>query len=207
LNFEFEGRRDKFSVMKNNLQRKLLAIAVIALGLGLSARAGELTAYQLIKEGNRYVGEEAKDQVVQIRSDKSIGSMTPTVWYIVYYDPDASLKATEVKFGAGKKMDVKRPFRLLEPMTGADKKLDRKKMNVDSDKAIGIATRDPLLENLKLKASQLWLERGDDGPVWRVRLWAAKLKDPNDDADIGEVVLSADDGKVVRRDLHIDRVD
>jgi len=206
LNFEFEGRRDKFSVMRNNLQRKLLAIAVITLGLGLSARAGELTAYQLIKEGNRYVGEEAKDQVVQIRSDKSVGTMTPTVWYIVYYDPDASLKATEVKFGAGKKMDVKRPFRLLE-MASADKKLDRKKMNVDSDKALSTATADPLLQNLKLKASQMWLDRGDDGPVWRVRLWAAKLKDPNDDADIGEVFISADDGKVLRRDLHIERVD
>jgi len=206
LNFEFEGRRDKFSVMRNNLQRKLLAIAVITLGLGLSTRAGELTAYQLIKEGNRYVGEEAKDQVVQIRSDKSVGTMTPTIWYIVYYDPDASLKATEVKFGAGKKMDVKRPFRLLE-MASADKKLDRKKMNVDSDKALSTASADPLLQNLKLKASQMWLDRGDDGPVWRVRLWAAKLKDPNDDADIGEVVLSADDGKVLRRDLHIERVD
>jgi len=172
----------------------------------LSARAGELTAYQLIKEGNRYVGEEAKDQVVQIRSDKSVGTMTPTVWYIVYYDPDASLKATEVKFGAGKKMDVKRPFRLLE-MASADKKLDRKKINVDSDKALSTATADPLLQNLKLKASQMWLDRGDDGPVWRVRLWAAKLKDPNDNADIGEVFISADDGKVLRRDLHIERVD
>jgi len=192
--------------MRNNLQRKLLAIAVITLGLGLSARAGELTAYQLIKEGNRYVGEEAKDQVVQIRSDKSVGTMTPTIWYIVYYDPDASLKATEVKFGAGKKMDVKRPFRLLE-MASADKKLDRKKMNVDSDKALSTATADPLLQNLKLKASQMWLDRGDDSPVWRVRLWAAKLKDPNDNADIGEVFISADDGKVLRRDLHIERVD
>jgi len=192
--------------MRNNLQRKLLAIAVITLGLGLSARAGELTAYQLIKEGNRYVGEEAKDQVVQVRSDKSVGTMTPTVWYIVYYDPDASLKATEVKFGAGKKMDVKRPFRLLE-MASADKRLDRKKMNVDSDKALSTATADPLLQNLKLKASQMWLDRGDDGPVWRVRLWAAKLKDPNDNADIGEVFISADDGKVLRRDLHIERVD
>ena len=193
--------------MRNNLQVKLLATAILALSLGLSAHASDLTAYQLIKEGNRYVGEEAKDQVVQIRSDKSIGTMTPVVWYIVYYDPDASLKATEVKFGAGKKMDVKRPFRLLEPVTGADKKLDRKKMNVDSDKALSTASADPLLENLKLKASQMWLERSDDGPVWRVRLWAAKLKNPNDDADIGEVYVSADDGKVVRRDLHIDRVD
>ena len=180
--------------------------AVIALGLGMSARADDLTAYQLIKEGNRYVGEDAKDQVVQIRSEKSVGTMTPTVWYVVYYDPDASFKATEVKFGAGKKMDVKRPFRMLE-MASADKKLDRKKMNVDSDKALGIATADPLLVNLKLKASQMWLDRSDDGPLWRVRLWAAKLKDPNDSADIGEVFVSADDGKVTRRDLHIDRVD
>ena len=30
----------------------------------------------------------------------------PNVWYVVYYDPDAVLKAVEVKFGAGKKMDV-----------------------------------------------------------------------------------------------------
>lgn len=192
--------------MRNNLQLKLLTIAIIAVGLGLSARAGELTAYQLIKEGNRYVGEEAKDQVVQIRSDKSIGTMTPVVWYIVYYDPDASLKATEVKFGAGKKLDVKRPFRLIE-RASAEKKLDRKKMNVDSDKALSTATADPLLQNLKLTASQMWLDRSEDGPVWRIRLWAAKLKNPNDDANIGEVFVSADDGKVVRRDLHIDRVD
>lgn len=183
------------------------AAAVLAFVLCLSARAGELTAYQLIKEGNRYVGEQAKDQVVQIRSEKSIGTMTPTIWYITYYDPDASLKATEVKFGAGKKMDVKRPFRLLEPVTGADKKLDRKKMNVDSDKALSTAMADDLLQNLKLKASQLWLEHGVDGPTWRVRLWAAKLRNPNDDADIGDVYVSADDGKVVRRDLHINRVD
>src|SRR5438034_7573299 len=80
------------------------------------ARAAEPTALQLIKEGNRYVGEQAKDRVVQIRSEKSIGSLVPVVWYIVYYDPTASLKAVEVKFGAGKMLDVKRPFRLLEPV-------------------------------------------------------------------------------------------
>jgi hypothetical protein len=38
-------------------------------------------------------------------------------------------------------------------------------------------------------------------------LWAQKLRHPNDDANIGDVFISAEDGKVLRSDLHIDRVD
>jgi len=48
--------------------------------------------------------------------------------------------------------------------------------------------------------------RGTGEPVWKVKLWAAKLKEPNQDADIGEVWLSATDGKAVKNDLHIERV-
>src|SRR5437867_8046192 len=124
-------------------------LAVMALGSLLpSARADEMTAFQLVKEGNRYVGEESKNKVVQIRSEKSVGSLQPIIWYIVYYDPDASLKATEVKFGAGKKLSVKRPFRLLEPVTGDTSALDKEKLKVDSDKAIQIALKEPLLDKL-----------------------------------------------------------
>jgi len=180
---------------------------VATLCLGRVAGAAEPTAFALIKEGNNYVGVDVKDRVVEIRSDKSIGSLTPAIWHIVFYDPDATLKATEVTFGAGKKMDVKRPVRLLEPVTGDQKELDRKKMKVDSDKALKTATSEPLLEKLTVRASQMWLQRGDAGPVWKVRLWATKLKDPTKDVDIGDVYLSAEDGKVIRRDLHIDRVD
>jgi hypothetical protein len=193
--------------IKTNLHYKLLAVAIIAFSLAFSARAGELTAYQLIQEGNDYVGKEAKDQVVQIRSDKSIGSLTPTIWYVVFYDPDATFKATQVKFGAGKKMEVKRPMRMLEMGSTDSKKMDRKKLIVDSDKVLVTATSDPLLQNLKLTASQMWLEHGEDGPVWKVRLWASKLRNPSRDADIGDVYISADEGKVLKRDLHIDRVD
>src|SRR4051794_26649057 len=100
---------------KTYLHQKLLTCLVILLALTQVARAADLTAFDLIKEGNRYVGEEAKDKVVQIRSEKSIGTLTPTIWFIVFYDPDATFKATEVKFGAGRKMDVKRPMRMLEP--------------------------------------------------------------------------------------------
>ena len=185
------------------------------LGMGLllvlcrTAVAAEPTAFDLVKEGNRHVGEEARNRVVQIRSEKSIGTLTPNVWYVVYFDPDATAKATEVKFAGGKKISVKRPARILEPITGAHKELAKDKLKVDSDRAIKIASEEPVLKNVTLKASRLSLERwgGDDLPVWKVRLWAAKLKNPNDNTDIGEVIVAADDGKVVKNDLHINRVD
>ena len=186
------------------------------LGVCIAARAAEPTAFELIKEANRYVGEQAKDRVVQVRSEKSIGSLTPNIWYVVLLDPTATMKAQEVKFGAGKMLEVKRPFRLLEPAYGGDKQLDKEKLKVDSDAAIKTAMEEPLLKNLKIDATQLKLEQSNDTAlgtgntgqgIWKVRLWATKLRDPSRDADIGEVWVSALDGKVVKTDLHINRVD
>lgn len=55
-------------------------IALFGLGAGQTSPAANLTAFQLIREGNRYVSEEAKDKVVQIRSEKSVGDVTPAIW-------------------------------------------------------------------------------------------------------------------------------
>ena len=198
--------------MKTRSISRGIGLLILGLvGLSRAVFAAEPTAFELIKEGNRHVGEEAKDQVVQIRSEKSIGTLTPSIWYVVYFDPDATAKATEVKFGAGKKMSVKRPARVLEPFLGTHKPLNREKLKLDSDKVIDIATKEPLLNNLKLKATQLWLERetwsADDSPIWKVRIWAGKLRHPEDDVDIGELFISAESGKVLKNDLHINRVD
>ena len=188
----------------------LLTAGFAALTLSVSATAVEMTAFDLSADGNRYVGERSNGRVVQVRSDKAIGSLTPNIWNVVYHDPDATLKAIEVKFAAGKKLDVTRPIRLLEPITKGDEPLTKDQLKIDSDKAVEIASREPLLEKLTLKSARLVLERRshDDGtPVWKVRLWAAKLKNPNDSADVGEVVISADDGKVLKSDLKPDRID
>lgn len=189
-----------------NTIRNALAVLVFTLLVGVVS-AKEMTAYELIKEGNRYVGEQSKDKVVQIRSEKSIGGLAPTVWFVVFYDTTASMKATEVKFGAGKMLDVKRPFRLLE-MTGENIPIDRTKMKIDSTEAIKVATKEPLLEKLTLTATQLKLDREKDGsPVWKVKIWAAKLRNSSRDVNVGEVHVSAEDGKVIKSDLHINRVD
>ena len=198
--------------MKMNWNR--IHAVLWATGLGLlaasqAARAAEPTAFELVKEGNRHLGEEARDRVVQIRSEKSIGTLTPNIWHVVYYDPDATAMAAEIKFIAGKKASVKRPARLLEPITGSHKELAKDKLKIDSDKAIDIAKAEPLIKNLTLTATQLKLERwGEENlPVWRVRLWAQKLRKPADTADLGELFISAADGKVVKNDLNINRVD
>ena len=191
-----------------SIRNVIAALVLLALPLAASAASKELTAFELIKEGNRYVGEHVKDKVVQIRSEKSVGGLTPTIWYVVYYDTTASLKAMEVKFGAGRMLDVKRPFRLLEPVHGTDLPMDRAKLKVNSDAAIATALKEPLLEKLTITATSLKLDRQRDGTVsWRVRLWAAKLRNPNKDVDLGDVYINAEDGKVLRTDLHIRRVD
>ena len=190
-----------------NAKCKLSFIVALVSALTCVARAGDPTAFELAKMGNQYVGVQSKDKVVQIRSEKSVGTLVPNIWYVIYYDPDATLKAVEVKFGAGQKMDVSHPLRLLEPVTGNDRTLDNAKLKVDSDQALKIAMAEPLLKNLTLKATQLWLQHGDQGPEWKVKLWAAKLKNPNKDKDVGAVVISANDGSVVKSDLHPGSVD
>ncbi len=194
--------------------RILLAIGAAGCFV-LSARAADSTAFQLVTEGNRYVGEQARDKVVQIRSEKSAGSLTPSIWYVVYYDSTAALKAAEVKFAGGKMVGVTRPLRLLEPISGGDQPLDRGKLKVDSNQALQTAQGESLLKDVKLTASQLKLERvgegvlGTGGPgmaVWKIKLWAAKLRDSGHETDIGEIWISADDGKVIKTDLHTDRL-
>jgi hypothetical protein len=189
-----------------SLSRIAAATLLSLLAATHGARASELTAFQLFKEGDKYLGDQSKGKVVQARSEKSIAGLAPNVWYIVFYDPDTTFKAQEIKFGAGKKLSQSRPWRMIEVVTG-DKVLPAEKLKIDSDEAIKIATKEPLLEKLKLQATQLWLDRGEENPTWKVRLWAKKLRDPSRDADIGDVHIDARTGKVLEVDLHINRVD
>jgi hypothetical protein len=194
--------------IRNTRLKKGFALVTAAFcGLSQVVLAGEATGLSLIKDANDYVGKDVRDQVVQIRSEKSVAGTEPNIWYVVFYDKDATFKTAEVKFGAGKKLDVKHPMRGPTAYINDKNILDQKVLKIDSNKAIKIAIAEPLLDKLTIRATQLWLERVDNVATWRVRLWAQKLRHPNDDANIGDVSISAEDGKVLKSDLHIDRVD
>jgi hypothetical protein len=88
--------------------------------------------------------------------------------------------------------------------------MDKNKLKVDSNKAIETAVKEPVLANLTITNTQLWLDRAgrdDDAPVWKIRLWAAKVRKPSDTVEIGDIYLSAEDGKVIKNNLKIHRVD
>src|SRR5690606_7089694 len=125
----------------------------------------------------------------------------------VYHDPTAAMKSVEVKFAAGKMVDVKRPFRLLERVTSRTRPMPKESLKIDSDEAIELALKEPILEGITAKAVSAKLEDSDLGPVWIIRIWAEKLQKPSEHVDIGEVTLTADEGKVVKNDLEIGRVD
>ena len=50
---------------------------MVGLGTIHSSFAKDATAFDLIEEGNKHVGEDEKDRVVEIRSEKTVGSLTP----------------------------------------------------------------------------------------------------------------------------------
>jgi uncharacterized membrane protein YkoI len=204
-----QRRRARYcqSLMKmKSLLNTPLAVALALAALTTTLSAAEMTAFQLAKEGDRYVGEQSKGKVVQIHSEKSVGGLVPTVWYVTYFDPDTTFKTVQVKFGAGRKLDQKRPWRMIEQVRG-EKVLPADKLKIDSDRAIKIATAEPLLERLKLTATKLELKLRDGEPVWEVEIWAQKLRNPSKDVSLGSVFLNATDGKVTKVDLHINRVD
>lgn len=188
---------------------KILTSTLLTLAASLTlAWADDKTALELAKEANDYVGIQCKDQVLQIRCDKSVAGLEPQVWYVTFYDEDATFKAAEVKFEAGKKKNVKRPARVDTWATADSKFMDMKKITVDSDEAVKTAKKEKLLENLKLSNVQLSLQDSkDDGPLWKVKFWAEKVRKPEVTVDVGEVYVSAYDGKVVKSSLKPEKVE
>ena len=179
-------------------------------GLGCAlvrAVCADPTALDLVKKGDAYVGIQSKDKIIAIESDKSVASLTPNIWHVVYFDPDSPFKRVEVKFGGGQEMDVSHPMPFFQLPAKADEILDLSRIKVNSDQALNIATHQSLLKPLTLRAAKLTLTHGDVGAVWKVQLWATKLNHPDREADIGTVTLSGADGSIVNLDLHPDRAE
>jgi hypothetical protein len=97
----------------------------------------------------------------------------------------------------------------VDTSTKGGRPFELSRIKVDSDKALNVATNEPILKNLTLRSSKMSLERIGDAnlPAWRVQLWAAKLKNPTDSVAIGEILISTEDGTVLKNDLKISKVD
>lgn len=174
------------------------------LGLASSSIAlAEPTALDLIKRGNDYVGMPSRDKVVKVYSERSVASLEPNIWHVVYYDASsAPMRTADVKFEAGQEADLTHPIPPFTLPAKPSQIIDLSKITVDSDRAVDIAKSQPLLKGLNLRYSRVTLQKGDNGPEWKVEFWAAKVSDPTRDANVGYVRLSAADGSIYQSNLH-----
>src|SRR5580698_8341997 len=86
----------------------------VVLGLASARMAlADPTAFDLVSKGDQYVGVQSKDKIIQITSDKSVGSVEPNIWHLVYFDPDSTFKSVQVTFDAGQEMEVGHPMRMF----------------------------------------------------------------------------------------------
>ena len=180
------------------------SLALTILAFATRAALADPTAFDLARKGDDYVGVQSKDKVLEIYSEKSVAMLMPNIWYVDYYDPDAGWKTVEVKFGGGQEMEVTHPSHIFQGHPKETDVLDQSKLEVDSPRALKIAQTQPLLKGLTLKESKMTLQNSDDGVVWKVEIWAAKVNDSTKEADIGIVTVSAADGSVIKADLHPD---
>lgn len=190
----------------SRISRTIALAAVFGL-MAWTSRGADATAFHLLKESNQRVPADVKDKVLQIRSETSTEGLAPTTWFILYYDAHARGRETEVKFENGKMQKARQPFRLFARSGVASNILDRAKLKIDSDVALKTAQGDRLLEKMKLTHSQMTLERWEDAAVWKITLWTEKTREPGKMVEVGKIFVNAEDGKVVHRDLHVERTE
>jgi predicted house-cleaning noncanonical NTP pyrophosphatase (MazG superfamily) len=172
----------------------------------LGPSSNEPTAFAYVQAGNAHVLPGSRDQVVEIKGERSVGSLLPREWNVVYYDATASFKAVQIKFSGGKMLKISKPGRVLEAF-GNNAPLQRDLLRIDSDQALKLALA-AVPSGVNVKSSSFRLARGDGGrPAWKIRLWAAKLRHPTEEAELGELILSATDGAILKNDLKPDRLD
>ena len=174
----------------------------LVLGLAGAQLASAQTTMDLLRKADNYVGIQSRDKILEIYSEKSVVGLEPNIWHVVYYDPSVFLKSTDVKFGGGQEMEVSHPMHPFQMPARLDQVMDRSKLNVDASEAVEIASAQPLLKGLTLRTSKLKLQKVDGIPTWKVELWAAKVSDPSNEANVGYVCISAVDRSILKIDLH-----
>jgi hypothetical protein len=178
-------------------------LALLALWFGaISPCLGTagLTGLAAARAGNQFIPPQAKDEVTAIYSEKTQGGLDPAIWRIDYFDPSTSFKTTEVEFTGGKVTKISQPKHVLHLLVGV-KKLNWRKMKIDSDQALATALKDPVMKGFQLEADQFWLRRSPTDPIWEIRFWATRLGHPGKTMKIGQIFISARDGMVVKNEL------
>jgi hypothetical protein len=166
------------------------------------------TALAMVKVGNQYVHDQAKDKVIEIRARKERGNIPPPEWDILYDDQKEfglTRTATEVHIRNGQYEGAGQQGISGPAGIGVRKPMPLERLKIDSDRALQIA-RTSLGSDVPLIQGDFSLHSGPaDLPVWTIKLWTSKSRDPRALVDLGFIEISAEDGSILKNALRPDR--
>lgn len=162
----------------------------------------DFTALQFVQLGDHYVTQNARDQVIAMISDKTVGDLVPKNWRILYHNEKATFNTTEIDFANNAMTRIHEPNRFFQMFSGANKPIDLSQVALDSDDALKIVMNVPEVRAASVIAVQMQLNRGYGGmPVWTVNLFGQSDSEIADDKNLGTIQLLADSGKILKNTL------
>jgi uncharacterized caspase-like protein len=144
------------------------------------------------------------NNIVHMKARRVPGQLHPDSWEITFGDSRyfwekwRSTADTQARIDSGKFMAGF--ITAVEDATP----MDRKKLVKDSTDILEmVAARFP---TIRLASSEFEIDHEKWVPLWRVKIWAYKINQPAQEAELGRIDVDASTGAILRDDLNPDRL-
>lgn len=169
----------------------------------------QISAFQAKTLAEQMIPEAVRSNLMQVTGPRRPGSLTPTSWRFLYWDPTADQHVRAVTVTDGVAAPAKEGFVELGKLRVVSYKKNEivapARLLIDSTKALEILQATPQLQNVPITSANYFLDKGkgDLPPVWRLTLFT---KRNNDEIQLGEVRLLADTGLILEFGIKLNRL-
>lgn len=169
-----------------------------------------VSAFQAKALAEQMVPENVRTNVMQITGTRRPGSLTPTSWRFLFWDPEADQHVRAVTVTDGIAAPAKEGFVELGKLRMVSYKksevIDPARLQIDSTKALEILQATPQLQNVPITSATYFLDKGKGNslpPVWKLTLYTRRN---NEEIPLGDVRVVADTGLILEFGIKLNRL-
>jgi serine/threonine protein kinase len=169
-----------------------------------------LSAFQAKAQAEQMIAESIRGNVMQISGTRRPGNPTPGTWRFLYWDPDADQHVRAVTVNGNTASPAKEGFVELGKLRVVSYKKSEiiapNRLLIDSTKALEIIQSLPELKDTPITSAAFYLDKAKGAnmpPIWRITLFT---KRNNDEAQLGEVRISAETGLILEFGVKLNRI-
>ena len=166
--------------------------SILVLGALTAGHALAATAYEALQVVKKARGDGTLKHLVEVRGET--GQPQPQSWTILMNDPSARSGIREFVVTGGEIASERTPVRGFNTGSGAPTALNFTRLNLDSDGAFRVANNQATKTKIGFHTVDYTLRTNDEdgAPMWVLHLFDYM------GAPVGNLEVSAEDGKVVR---------